>query len=378
VIARRDIVIAGVLTVAMAIGLAVVENLDGPYLANAALYCGATGVLVLRRREPLLTLVVALALVLAATYWFTDIIDLGFFSLLFLVIPTYTLGHDSEGPSSWIGLGIGIALVVGVDAAAHELSLEEVLFPCGIQVASFACGRLLRNRMLMSRALADEAARLELDREARAQAAVGEERARIAREMHDVVAHTMAIMVVQAGAARRVLERDPAAAEKALGTVEDTGRMAMTELRRLLGFLREEAPAELAPQPSLGDLDALVERARAAGLPVAMISEGDPFELDSGAELATYRVVQEALTNTLKHAGPGAQASVTLRWRPEELEIAVLDTGGAGADVEGSGHGLAGMRERIAMIGGEVIARPRPDGGFAVRATIPRSQVPVA
>jgi signal transduction histidine kinase len=372
VIARRDIVIAAAFTVAMAVGLALTKKLDGPYLANVACYCPAAAVLVLRRRDPLLTTVLCMTLVFVGTRWLTDVEDLAFLSLLFLVLPCYALGHDADDRQAWIGIVFAVAALMAISAVSHDTTLNGTLFPAGIQVASFACGRLLRNRMLMSRALADEAARLELDREARAQAAVGEERTRIAREMHDVVAHTMAIMVVQAGAARRVLDRDPEAAERSLVTVEETGRMALTELRRLLGFLREDAPPEFAPQPALGDLEGLLDRARAAGLPVEMISDGTPFELDSGVELAVYRTVQEALTNTLKHAGPGAQASVTLRWHDDSLEVAVLDTGGGGSDIEGSGQGLTGMRERIAMVGGEVNARPRPDGGFAVRATIPR------
>jgi signal transduction histidine kinase len=375
VIARRDIVIAGLLAAAMALALALTKKLDGPYALNLLCYGSASAMLVLRRRDPLAALVGSMGLVLLGTALLTDIEELGS-SLLFLVLPMYAVGHYAEGRRAWLGLAIGTALLFAITATRHPITLDQVGFPLGIQVASFTCGRLLRNRMLLSRALADEAARLELDRELRAQAAVGEERARIAREMHDVVAHTMAIMVVQAGAARSVLDRDPDAALQALTTVEDTGREAMTELRRLLGFLREDAPAELAPQPSLADLDALFERARAAGLPVDRHSEGQAFELDPGVELAVYRVVQEALTNSLKHAGPGAHATVTLRWAPDQLEVAVLDGGGSGAtDGAGSGQGLVGMRERLAMIGGEVHARPRPDGGFAVRATIPRTKV---
>jgi signal transduction histidine kinase len=272
------------------------------------------------------------------------------------------------------------ALEVGVLIAALRWSqssvLEGFVALSAMVIAAVVLGINIRQRRALLGSLHERAARLELERDQQGRLATAAERARIAREMHDVVAHTMAIMVIQAGAARSVLDRDAAAAEQALEVVEETGRMAMTELRRLLGFLREDAPAELAPQPSLDDLGALVGRARDAGLKVDLRAEGSSFELDPGAALAVYRVVQEALTNTLKHAGPGAQATVTLHWGGDELEVAVLDDGGSGRGAGGgSGQGLVGMRERLAMIGGALQARPRPDGGFAVRATIPRTKV---
>jgi signal transduction histidine kinase len=225
--------------------------------------------------------------------------------------------------------------------------------------------------LLLTRALADETARIELDRELRARAAMGEERAAIARDMHDVVAHTMAIMVVQAGAARKVLDRDPDAALRALATVEDTGRTAMVELRRMLGFLREDEAGDREPQPSLDALGDLLRRSRAAGLPVELRTEGEPRPLPQAASLTAYRVVQEALTNTLKHAGEGARATVTIRWSEHQLAIDVVDNGHGVGRPQGGGHGLVGMRERAALHGGEVAAGPGEGGGFAVSVRLP-------
>lgn len=374
-VARRDVVIGLLFAIAVIVDSAVNKGASGAFWSDATLYGAAALALIWRRRFPVPAAVVSFTFVLLATVAGTDVIDLNT-SLLFLVIAAYAIGHYAEGWWAYVGLAIGIGFVAGVGAIAEgAITADSAGFPNGIQLAAFALGRLMRNRTLLTRTLADEAARLELDREARAQAAVGEERTRIAREMHDVVAHTMAIMVVQAGAARRVLDRDPAAAEQALATVEDTGRVALAELRRLLGFLREDVPAAREPQPSLAGVGGLVERAREAGLHATLRVEGAAGDLPAGAELAVYRIVQEALTNTLKHAGPGAVAEVRLAWTPTALEVEVADRGGSGGSGEGSGHGLIGMRERVAVHGGTLSAGPRPGGGFAVRASIPRSEV---
>jgi signal transduction histidine kinase len=180
-------------------------------------------------------------------------------------------------------------------------------------------------------------------------------------------------MVVQAGGARRTLERNPHRAAEALETVEITGRAALDELRRLLGFVGEGS-ASLEPQPTTGDLPALAARARAAGLPVELVMDGEPRRLPTGAEIAAYRIVQEALTNALKHAGPGARATVALRWSASRLELEIRDTGGTAhvvPQLPESGHGLVGMRERVALYGGTLTAGRLDDGGFAVRARLP-------
>jgi signal transduction histidine kinase len=218
------------------------------------------------------------------------------------------------------------------------------------------------------RGLQERTRRLEHERELAARLAAAEERARIARELHDVVAHSVSVMVVQAGAARTQVGRDDEAAAGAMKAVETGGREALAELRTLLGVLSEDGSG----QPGLAQLDDLVERMRGTGGTVEVVREGTPRPLPPDSDLAAYRVVQEALTNTLKHAA-GAPAAVTLRYGARELEIAVVDAGMASVPpaVEGSGRGLQGMRDRVAALGGEVTAGLEPGGGFAVRARLP-------
>ena len=202
--------------------------------------------------------------------------------------------------------------------------------------------------------------------------AAADERRRIAREMHDVVAHSVSVMVVQAGGARRILDRDPERAVEAAARIEEVGRAALTEMRRLLGVMHHgEEEAGRAPQPTLRELDALVDRARAAGLPVTLVVEGSPRPLPAGKDLAAYRVVQEALTNAIKHAR-GAPTSVIVRWEPSALELEIVDTGaGRVVNGNGAGHGLVGMEERMRLYDGSVRAGTRPGGGFAVVARLP-------
>jgi signal transduction histidine kinase len=241
-------------------------------------------------------------------------------------------------------------------------------------------GDNLRNRRAYLAGLEDRAARLERDQVEQARRAVSDERARIARELHDVVAHNVSVMVVQAGAARRMIERDPERAREALTSVEGTGRQALDEMRNLLGVLRtdDEATELRAPQPSVSHLDSLVAHVREAGLPVELVVEGEPRPLMSGVETSVYRIVQEALTNSLKHAGP-AHAQVMLRYGNDELRLEVVDDGrGLAADApasNGGGHGLVGMRERVALFGGELRAGPRTGGGYVVSARLPLEPV---
>jgi signal transduction histidine kinase len=186
--------------------------------------------------------------------------------------------------------------------------------------------------------------------------------------MHDVVAHSVSVMVVQAGGARRILERDPERAIDAAAHIEEVGRAALAEMRRLLGVLHHGD--ERAPQPGMGRLEALVERTRASGLPVSLIVEGEPRSLPAGMDLAAYRVVQEALTNAIKHAG-AAPTEVTVRWEPSHLELEIVDSGDHGANGNGGGHGLVGMQERVRLYDGELRAGRRAGGGFEVVARLP-------
>ena len=213
-----------------------------------------------------------------------------------------------------------------------------------------------------------DARRLWAQEEARE--AVAEERARIARELHDVVAHSVTVMTVQAGAVRRLLTPEQEREREALLTVEQTGRQTLTEMRRLLGVLREEGEtAALAPQPGLGTLGSLVDQVRGAGLPVELTYEGEQMTLPPGVDLSAYRIVQEALTNTLQHAGP-AHAWVAVRYGTDEVEVEVANDGRTEND-GGQGHGLAGMRERVALCGGALTAGPRPGGGYTISARLP-------
>jgi signal transduction histidine kinase len=233
-------------------------------------------------------------------------------------------------------------------------------------------GWLYRQRLLRVAQLEGETEQLRQDQETATRAAIAEERARIARELHDVVAHSVSVMTVQAGAASHTL--DPAETElhEALESIETAGRQALMELRRLLGILRQsdEAPS-LTPVPGLAQLDTLVQQVRDAGLAVSLRIEGRIVPLAPGVDLAAYRIVQEALTNSLKHGGP-ATAEVVVTYGRHQLELEVLDDGHLGdSGGNGTGHGLVGMRERVTLYGGVLEAGPRQQGGFAVHAWLP-------
>ncbi len=243
-------------------------------------------------------------------------------------------------------------------------------------------GDVLRSREREALVAQERATRLELEREHEAERAASAERGRIARELHDVIAHSLSVMVIQASAARRMLDQDQAAVHGSLDAIEQTGRTAMVEMRRLLGVVRRDEPSEtapMAPQPSLESLGTLIDDMRGAGLEVDVRIEGDRRPLAPGVDVSAYRIVQEALTNALRHAR-AARTEVVLRYLPGALEVSVIDDGSAvgGQDPAGGrdesdapGHGLVGMRERVALLHGELEAGPRPEGGFAVRALLP-------
>jgi signal transduction histidine kinase len=251
-------------------------------------------------------------------------------------------------------------------------ALFAVVLFGGSTLIAWVLGDSMRYRRGYYAELEDKAARLEAERNAQAKVAAAAERARIARELHDVVAHHVSVMVVQADGAGYALRSDPDRAAAALKAISCTGRQALTEMRRLLGVLRSAGDqAQLAPMPGLSELRELLDQAREAGLGVAYTLTGTPRELPEGAELAAYRVVQEALTNTRKHAGLAATAAVTLRYEPQALIVEVTDDGMAAPAGDAGGHGLAGMRERIAMYGGTVEAGRLAGGGFSVVARLP-------
>jgi signal transduction histidine kinase len=278
-----------------------------------------------------------------------------------------------------------LALPIGLPSAQRGQAVALLV----VGVVAWLVGNTIRERRGRFVDLEDRAARLERERELEARRAVAEERLRIARELHDVVAHNLSVVVVQAQAAQRVLDRDTGQARAVIASIEGTGREALDEMRQLLGVLRGGAPdgpsdgegGELWPQPGLARLGELVEQVRAAGLPVTVRVDGTQRPLGAAADLSAFRIVQEALTNTLKHAGP-ARAEVLLSYGEHDLELTVSDDGrGAaaalsrdqdrGAGLAGSGHGLVGMRERVALFGGELSAGPRPGGGYQIRARLP-------
>lgn len=238
----------------------------------------------------------------------------------------------------------------------------------------FFIGRTVYTRRAYITALEDRARAAETNQKAIAEQAVADERRRIARELHDVVAHHVSVMSVLAAGVRRTLVRDPTAADEALATIEGTGRTAMREMRRLLNILRaaddDDGGVELMPQPGLAAVEVLVEQLRDAGLPVRLHVTGQPVQLDPGVALTVFRIVQEALTNTLKHAGH-ATADVRIGFLPETLTVEVTDNGrGPGIGPPAAGHGLVGMRERVALYGGALRIGPRPGGGYRVYARI--------
>jgi len=298
-----------------------------------------------------------------------------------LVAPYSAAAYASRRVRLAIAAGAGVALVllglpVGHGWAQRGNAVQLIVIGAGAWIA----GTVVRSRRAAAEDVRQLADRLEREREEHARRVAAQERLRIARELHDIVAHKLSIVVVQAQAAQRVADR--ARATRVMATVEETGRSALEEMRRLLGVLRassdEPELSSEGPQPGLSALDSLLEQVRAAGLPVALTLSGEQVPLPDALDLSAYRIVQEALTNALKHAGP-AHASVRLRFAADLVEITVADDGQGGpALVPGSGHGLTGMRERAALLGGALEAGPQPGGGFLVRVTLPISSLEVS
>ncbi|HSD77283.1 MAG TPA: histidine kinase [Solirubrobacteraceae bacterium] len=376
--AQRVDELAGlVLGVAGAVEVLGQEATRSPAVVAAALAACPGVAMAMRRRAPLAAVVVFFGAMLALQLLFVSLthLVLPFVGLLFF---PYGAGAFAEGRRAAAGLAVSVVVYVVVTALLGD-GTTDFLFGVAVITGAWFAGRTVRVRVQLAAELHEAAQRAEEARDDEAARAVAEERRRIAREMHDVVAHSVSVMVVQAGGARRILAREPERAVEAAARIEETGRAAMAEMRRLLGVLHPgEEEAARAPQPTLAGLGELVERARHAGLPVALVVEGDQRPLAAGVDLAAYRVVQEALTNALKHAGQ-AQTAVRVRWGQETLELEIVDRGpgpaawrrAAGAAGGDAGHGLIGMRERVRVYGGELTTGRRRGGGFAVRARLP-------
>ncbi|MFJ4964893.1 Nitrate/nitrite sensor protein NarX [Streptomyces sp. ADI96-02] len=346
---------------------------------------GLATVVALRRRAPEKMLLLAVA---GGVFQLVLDVRPGVWDFAMLVI-TYTVAAVGERWASRLGLvcslcAAGLSQARWPDSAEPDGWAQSVFLVIVMTVPfvlAWVLGDSLRTRRAYFSQLEERAARLEREREAQSKVAVAAERARIARELHDVVAHNVSVMVVQADGAAYVLDAAPEQARQALQTISGTGRQALAEMRRLLGVLRTgDAPesGEYVPQPDVEQIEDLVEQVRRAGLEVDFKVEGTARPLPSGVELTAYRIVQEALTNTRKHGGPEAGASVRLVYFDDGLGLLVEDDGRGAAHelyedggADGAGHGMIGMRERVGMVGGTLDAGPRPGGGFRISALLP-------
>jgi signal transduction histidine kinase len=330
------------------------------------------GALALRRRAPLAVLATALA----ATIGIVAVGDDP--SGLAVLIALYTTAVLCELRTSLAALGLTAAISAALSAAAAEApgrqtsAVSGAIIVAGLCGGVWALGAYAQTRRRYVHELRQRAASAEREREQLARIAVHEERASIARELHDIVAHSVSVMLVGVRGARDVLRASPEVADDTLARVEQSGEQSLIELRRMLGLLREpHQAAESRPQPSLAELDELVAEYRSAGLPVRLERSGTPQPLAGGVELSAYRIVEEALTNALKHADP-RRVTVALSFRDASLELEIVDDGTTAAeDDAATGQGLVGMRERVALLGGQFEAGHRTGGGFRVAARLP-------
>lgn len=344
--------------------------------AAALILLAATLPLAWRTSAPLPVAVVVAGAIFVGSVGLESSYGASFQGWVAILVALYSVAAHADERGRALGAG-AVAAAVGGFQLAELLRGDEVEGIPGIWLSlavGFLLGRLRRWQLLESVRLRMRAAQLEREREEKARLAVAKERARIARELHDVVAHHLSVAIIQIVAAQGELPADGRSngPVRHLGSAEESCRQALGEMRRLLDVLRpEEAERELAPTPGLGALDGLVAGVRSAGLPVEIVVEGPPATLDAGLDLAAYRVAQEALTNALRYAG-GARTLLTLRYGPEAIEVEVVDDGkGQRANGDGSGRGLVGMRERVALYNGRLEAGPRAGGGFRVWARLP-------
>jgi len=355
------------------------RHLRAPDALNAVIVAAVTLPLALRRTAPMAVLVFITAgeVLLAWLGYPSSPADVAAF-----LIALYSLAAHRGLAHSLLG-GVLAFAAFNLMIVVHRtsVSLLDYVTNSALLGGVWVLGRNLRLRRAYLAELEDRAARLEQVRGTDARAARMEERSRIARELHDVVAHHVSVMTVQAGAARRILDRSPESAREAMTTIEEVGRTALSEMRRIVGVLRterdgEEVGGQLSPQPGIADLGELIDHVRETGLSVNLWIEGQARTLSPGVDLAAFRLIQEALTNTLKHAGPQARAWVRLHYTDTDLTVEIEDNGrGAETLLSGNGgrpgHGLVGMYERVALYGGELRIGPRVGGGFGVRARFP-------
>ena len=358
-----DALLAGVFVAGTAAEALVSDTVRSPLL-HLLLAVPAMALLAWRRRVPILTAAGVMGSNLAINP------DGEFTTLLALVLVSFTLGAELDPPRSWLSLAM---IVVPFLAAMAWEGLEpsDVAAALVFLGGPWSVGAVMRQRTASAAEAVDRAARLEQERDAQIAAVTAQERVRIARELHDIVSHSISVVAIQTQAVRRRLGPEHAHEADDLAAVETTARQALAEMRRLFGVLRNDGEmAALAPQPGLGELDRLLQQVRASGLPVELHVAGPAFELPPGIDLAAYRIVQEGLTNALRHASARA-ASVRLAYLPTALEIVVEDDGRGPAQDEGGGHGLVGIRERVALYGGTVEFGPAPVTGTRLGASLP-------
>jgi len=359
--------------------LEVLLRSDDPDAARAAPVVAAAAVLALvlpllaRRRSPFLAPTWLWLLAAAVSFLDGRLIPSTAGVYAAGMVAAFLVGslRDERQGRTGLAIVVGGAAIVALNDPAH--SLNEVLLVPATFTLAWLGGFATRERAEQALRAEERAQRAERDRELAARIAIAEERARIARELHDIVAHAVSVMVLQVGAVRHRLPAELGEEEEALRGVEKTGRSALAEMRRMLGAMRRDDDApELAPQPGLGRLDVLLAEVGRAGLPVELHVDGEPFALPAAIDLSAYRIVQEGLTNALKHAR-ASRADVRIRYGADELRIEVADdgVGAAGPAGDGHGHGLVGIRERVKLYGGEMTAAAANGGGFRLTTSLP-------
>jgi signal transduction histidine kinase len=360
-----DVAVAVVIAATSFVGLAIQDRLDHPgTIVFCILLCAP---LTVRGRSR--SLCFALVAGVALAQWLTSTPQIADAAVL---VALYWLALD--GPLISIIAAAVVTEAAAVMAAAKWSPTDVIKYWIGLTalgVASAVLGVSIRQRRALLASLEERAARLEFERDQEGRLGAAAERARIAREMHDIVSHNLTVMIGLADGATYALQSAPEAAGSAMQRVSATGRQALAEMRRLLGVLRDDPAAEpFEPQPGLDRLDELLARVEAAGIPVSIAIEGDPHELSGGVQLAVFRVAQEALTNALKHASRPATARLALRIAGGRVELTVTNTGLEAAAPGAGGRGLRGMRERAAAYGGTLEAGPLPDGGWRVHLSV--------
>jgi signal transduction histidine kinase len=367
-----DLVGGVLVTVLYAVEVLSRDGLD-PLPVVAAASLGGAGI-ALRRVTPLFGFVLSASSVELVTEVAPGFDNDSAALVITFFVMLYSVGRHTVGIERWLGLGgvVVFTVLFALDEAQAGLDAGDVAFAAVFVGAPWLAGVTLRIRHDREHTWRERNEALRAEQEEREKRAVAAERSRIARELHDVVSHAIAVTVLQARGARKMLGTDEQSVRRALDAIDHTNTQALGDMRRLLALLRDTEDSPLnAPQPTLDQIPSLVEQVRGSGLPVDLRVEGEPDDVPPGVELSAYRIVQEALTNVIKHAGDGACAAVDLRYGEDALELSVTDDGRGPDGTSASGHGLVGIRERVAVVGGHVETKPRAEGGFAVEVRLP-------